>query len=86
LRRVVSASVAMGLVVLVVSNLSAAMHGVELPVRVVGSLIAGGLTFVAVVVLLGRQAEVRRRRARTRPAPPPPSAPVLRSRLGPPRR
>ena len=65
--RVVIASVPMGVVVLVVSNLSASTTIAGLLARVVGSMVAGGLTFGAVVIWLGRRHDTHRR---------PPSRPV----------
>ena len=65
--RVVIASVPMGVVVLVVSNLSASTTVAGLLARVVGSVVAGGLTFGAVVIWLGRRHDTHRR---------PPSRPV----------
>jgi putative peptidoglycan lipid II flippase len=64
LRRVVTASIAMGLVVLVVSNISGAMHGVALVGRVVGGVVAGGLVFVVVISVLGRRAASHRSQVR----------------------
>jgi putative peptidoglycan lipid II flippase len=64
LRRVAAASLAMGLVVLVVSNLSGATAGVGLVARVVGSVAAGLIAFVGVTVMLGRRQEFRRRAER----------------------
>lgn len=64
LRRVAVASVAMGLVVLVVSNLSDATAGAGLVARVIGSVAAGLIAFVGVTVVLGRRQESRRRAAR----------------------
>jgi putative peptidoglycan lipid II flippase len=58
--RVVIASVPMGVVVLVVSNLSASTSIAGLTARVLASVIAGGLTFGAVVILLGRRHDARR--------------------------
>ena len=58
--RVIVASVPMAVVVVVVSNLSASTSIAGLLARVVGSVIAGGLTFGAVVILLGRHADARR--------------------------
>jgi hypothetical protein len=57
----------MGVVVLVVSNLSGSTSVVGLLARVVGATLAGGLTFAAVVVWLGRRHDGRRR--------PPPAQP-----------
>ena len=65
--RVVIASVPMAVVVLVVSNLSASTSVTGLLARVVGSVVAGGLTFGAVVIWLGRRHDTHRR---------PPSRPV----------
>jgi putative peptidoglycan lipid II flippase len=59
--RVVIASVPMGIVVLVVSNLSASTGLAGLAARVVGSVVAGGLTFGAVVIWLGRRHDTHRR-------------------------
>jgi putative peptidoglycan lipid II flippase len=61
LGRVVLASIPMGVVVLVVSNLSGSTSIGGLLARVVGSMVAGGLTFGAVVVWLGRRHDARRR-------------------------
>ena len=60
--RVLVASAPMAIVVLVVSNLSASTSIAGLLARVVGSVVAGGLTFGAVVVWLGRRDEARRPR------------------------
>jgi putative peptidoglycan lipid II flippase len=68
--RVVIAAVPMGVVVLVVSNLSASTSIVGLLARVIGSVLAGGLTFGAVVVLLGRRHDSRRRPPPDRPLGP----------------
>ena len=65
--RVLIASVPMAIVVLVVSNLSASTSLTGLLARVVGSVVAGGLTFGAVVIWLGRRHDTHRR---------PPSRPV----------
>ncbi len=70
--RVLIASVPMAVVVLVVSNLSASTTIPALSARVVGSVVAGGLTFWAVVVWLGRRHDTHRR--------PPPAGPLGRSR------
>ena len=75
LRRSVAATVVMGAVVLVVSNLSGAEHGLALFVRVVGSIAVGALVYVAVSVVLGRRVE-RAGRAGT-------DEPRLVSRAGP---
>jgi putative peptidoglycan lipid II flippase len=61
LRRVGIATVAMAIVVLVVSNLSGATHGVVLLVRVVGAVVAGGAVYGAVASVLGRRAVARQR-------------------------
>jgi putative peptidoglycan lipid II flippase len=66
LRRVALSSLAMGAVVLVVSNFSAANHGLGLLLRVLASVVVGGGAFVAVTVVLGsrHQARVRAQRRR----------------------
>lgn len=64
--RVLIACVPMGIVVLVVSNVSASNSIPALLVRVGGSVVLGGLAFGAVVILLGRRAEAQRQP----PAPP----------------
>ena len=69
LGRVVVAAVPMGVVVLVVSNLSGSTTIPALLVRVVGAVLAGGLTFAAVVIWLGRRHDAHRR---------PPARPVGR--------
>jgi putative peptidoglycan lipid II flippase len=61
LRRVAVATVAMALVILVVSNLSTANSGVSLLVRVLTSVAAGGLTYGVVITLLGRRHATRLR-------------------------
>ncbi|MGH9087819.1 MAG: murein biosynthesis integral membrane protein MurJ, partial [Acidimicrobiales bacterium] len=53
LRRVALASAVMGAVVLVVSNISGAEHGLGLLVRVVGSIVVGGTVYAAAATLLG---------------------------------
>ncbi len=63
LGRVGVASVVMGLVVLVVSNLSGASHGPALVLRVVAGVVAGGLAFLGAITVLGRRHEARRRAA-----------------------
>jgi putative peptidoglycan lipid II flippase len=73
--RVLVASVPMAIVVLVVSNLSASTRIAGLLARVVGSVIAGGLTFGAVVIWLGRRDEARHPRPRPRPRPSRPVGP-----------
>jgi len=67
--RVAAASVPMGVVVLVVSNLSGSTSTVGLLARVVGAVVAGGLTFWAAVIWLGRRHNGRRRQ-RARPVGP----------------
>ena len=62
LRRVGVASVAMGVVVLVVSNLSGATHGVALLARVLGAVMAGLGVYAAVAIMLGRRQEAHRHR------------------------
>ena len=75
--RVLIAALPMAVVVLVVSNLSASTSLGGLLVRVVGSVVAGGLTFGAVVIWLGRRHDARRPPARpTGPSGPGPSGPV----------
>jgi putative peptidoglycan lipid II flippase len=68
--RVIVASIPMALVVLVVSNLSGSTSAAGLLGRVVASLVAGGLTFGAVVVWLGRRHDAHRP-----PRPRPPARP-----------
>ena len=68
--RVVIAAVPMALVVLVVSNLSASTSIVGLLARVIGSVLAGGLTFGAVVIWLGRRHDTHRRPPPDRPLGP----------------
>jgi hypothetical protein len=63
----------MGVVVLVVSNLSASTSLSGLLARVVGAVVAGGLTFGAVVIWLGRRHDSHRQ---------PPSRPVGPTRPG----
>jgi hypothetical protein len=50
----------MGVVVLVVSNLTASESGIALVFRVVGSVIAGSLAYLGTASLLGRRAEPAR--------------------------
>jgi peptidoglycan biosynthesis protein MviN/MurJ (putative lipid II flippase) len=64
LRRVIVASLAMGVTVLVVSNLSGSNQGFTLFARVVGSVVAGIVVYAGVAILLGRRAEARNREAR----------------------
>jgi putative peptidoglycan lipid II flippase len=66
LRRVGIATVAMGVVVLVVSNLSGATHGVFLLARVVGAVVAGLAIYGAVAFVLGRRATARQRQLQRR--------------------
>jgi putative peptidoglycan lipid II flippase len=63
LGRVGTASIAMGVVVLVASNLSGASHGPVLVLRVVGSVVLGGVAFLAAITFLGRRHDMRRRDA-----------------------
>jgi putative peptidoglycan lipid II flippase len=60
LARVVAASVVMGLVVLIISNLSGALEGPALYVRVAASLIFGGGAYLGTVALLGRRSMAKR--------------------------
>jgi putative peptidoglycan lipid II flippase len=50
----------MGVVVLVVSNLSGATHGVGLLIRVVAAVVAGGLAYVVTAAVLAHRARPRR--------------------------
>lgn len=59
LLRVLVASVAMGVVLLVVSNLSTANHGPALVARVFGSIIAGGLVYLGTISLIARRTAKR---------------------------
>ena len=59
-----SPPLAMGIVVLVVSNLSGATDGLFLLGRVVGAIVAGLAVYVAVVVALGRRAASKERERR----------------------
>jgi putative peptidoglycan lipid II flippase len=61
LRRVAWASVAMGVTVLIVSNLSGAERGVGLLLRVVGAIVAGLVVYGGVAVALGRRRAAQRR-------------------------
>jgi putative peptidoglycan lipid II flippase len=70
LGRVAVATVPMALVVLVVSNLSGSTSVTGLLARVVGAVVAGGLTFAAVVIWLGRRHDARRRPPPARPLRP----------------
>jgi putative peptidoglycan lipid II flippase len=56
LRRGAVATVVMGAVVLVVSNLSGAQEGLGLLLRVVGSVAAGGIVYVGTATVLARRA------------------------------
>ena len=76
LTRVVIATVPMAFVVLLVSNLSGTTSTAGLFARVVGATIAGGLTFAATVVWLGRRSESARRRPPPSAPPSPPPPPV----------
>jgi putative peptidoglycan lipid II flippase len=60
LGRVAIATVPMAIVVLVISNLSGSTTFGGLAARVVGAVLAGGLTFGAVVVWLGQRHDARR--------------------------
>ena len=62
LTRICTATVVMGVVLVVVSNVSGASSGPGLLVRVVSSVLAGGLTYLGVISFLGR------RKARRRPS------------------
>ncbi len=62
--RVCIAAVPMAVVVLVISNLSSSTSPVGLLARVGGAVLAGGLTFGAMVIWLGQRAEARRRAGR----------------------
>jgi putative peptidoglycan lipid II flippase len=62
LRRVAASTIAMGVVVLVVSNLSGATTGPVLLFRVVGGLAAGSAAYYVVAVVLGRRHRAQRRR------------------------
>jgi putative peptidoglycan lipid II flippase len=64
LRRVGASTVAMGVVVLVVSNLSGATHEPALVIRVVGSVAAGLIAYAGVAVGLGRRRDALRRSRR----------------------
>jgi putative peptidoglycan lipid II flippase len=64
LRRVGAASLAMGVTVLVLSNLSGSTHGLILLARVGGSVVAGIIVYGGVAILLGRRHEARVRQAR----------------------
>jgi putative peptidoglycan lipid II flippase len=64
LRRVAVATLAMGITVLVVSNVSGANQGLTLFARVVGAVVAGIIVYGGVAILLGRRAEARNREAR----------------------
>jgi len=63
LRRVSYATIAMGAVVLVVSNLTSASQGNALLVRVVGSVAAGAVAYGLVAVVAGRRQALAHRRA-----------------------
>jgi putative peptidoglycan lipid II flippase len=75
--RVVIASIPMALVVLLVSNLSGSTSTAGLFGRVVGAVVAGGITFAGGVFFLGRRHDSARRRP---PPPPPPEPPPRPSR------
>ncbi len=85
--RVVIATVPMAVVVVVVSNLSGSTSIAGLLARVAGAVAAGGVTFGAVIVFLGRRHDTHRRPPAppAPPAPPSPSAPRVPAvrRVGP---
>jgi putative peptidoglycan lipid II flippase len=84
LRRVALSCLPMALVVLVVSNLSGSTTTAGLAVRVTAAVLAGGVTFAAGVVWLGRRDDLRRRSFR-RNGPRGPRGPAVRGGLtGPP--
>lgn len=64
LRRVGIATIAMAVVVVIVVNLSGAMSGWALLLRVLGAIAAGGLTYLAVTAVLGARAIKRERQQR----------------------
>jgi putative peptidoglycan lipid II flippase len=66
LRRDAIATVVMGAVVLVVSNLSSAVQGFALLVRMVVSVVVGAVVYVGTSTLFGKWAEGRRPRHRER--------------------
>jgi putative peptidoglycan lipid II flippase len=74
--RVIIASIPMAVVVLIISNLSGSTTPAGLLARVVGSVIAGGLTFGAIVIWLGQRAEAQRRSGRPPRGPGGPGGPV----------
>jgi putative peptidoglycan lipid II flippase len=87
LRRDAIATVVMGAVVLVVSNLSAAVQGFALLVRLVAAVVAGAVVYVGTSALLGTWAERLRprgrgpgdrRRVAGTGGPPPPGGPPPR--------
>ena len=78
--RVVIASIPMAVVVLVISNLSGSTTPVGLLVRVGGAVVAGALTFGAMVIWLGQRAETQRRAGRP---PRGPGSPHPSDRTGP---
>ncbi len=67
LGRVAIACIPMAVVVLVISNLSGSTTVGGLAARVIGAVVAGGLTFGAVVVWLGERHDARRGPRRARP-------------------
>jgi putative peptidoglycan lipid II flippase len=75
LARVAIACVPMAVVVLVISNLSGSTTLAGLASRVIGAMVAGGLTFGAVVVGLGQRDDARRGRGRRRTEPQPQPVP-----------
>ena len=84
--RVAISCVPMAIVVLVISNLSGSTSPAGLLTRVIGAVVAGGLTFGAMVVWLGQRAETRRRNdppPRPRPGDHPGAGPGPGSAVGP---
>jgi len=82
--RVLIASVPMAVVVLVVSNFSASTSVAGLLARVVGAMVAGGLTFGAVVIWLGRRHDTHRRPPSRPAGPDGPGGPLRPLRPAPP--
>jgi putative peptidoglycan lipid II flippase len=72
LRRVGIATTVMGIVVLVVSNLSGATQGVGLAIRVIGTILAGLLAFAGTAAVLANRAAPKRPRPPRPPLPAPP--------------
>ncbi len=71
--RVVIACIPMAVVVLVISNLSGSTTPAGLLARVGGAVVAGALTFGAMVIWLGQRAEARRGSGTAAPWPRPPA-------------